>query len=92
MNQVSGQFAQYNDPKWNLIHSPISSLILITKLQSHSTFCKIPPPRYIVRRAENQKGCITNTKTETSTETGVIFNNNNNNNNNNSNNGLLMTE
>ena len=21
MNQVSGQFALYNDPKWNLIHS-----------------------------------------------------------------------
>ena len=46
-------------------------------------------PAKVVRRAENQKGCITNTKTETSTETGVLFNNNNNNNNNN---GLLMTE
>ena len=32
LNQVSGQFPQYNDPEGNLISS-------FTKHQSHSTFC-----------------------------------------------------
>ena len=35
--QVSGQFAQYNDPKWNLINA-LSFLMVITKLQSSANY------------------------------------------------------
>ena len=39
VNRISGKFAPYNDPKWNLIHSvSYKRWTLISHLQSHSGF------------------------------------------------------
>ena len=48
VNQVPGQFAQYNEPKWKLI-----ILKPITKLQSHSALAAIRRSANYLRRGSN---------------------------------------